>query len=77
MTQCVGLTDTKITSMPSTTNLPKGAAPIAKSKRADIQCDFKPKSSQRKIRFASDDEARIADKWAVEKYHETFKALAK
>jgi hypothetical protein len=63
--------------MPSTTNRPKVAAPIAKSKRVGVQCDFKPKSSQRKIRFASDDEARNAGKWAVEKYHETFKALAK
>lgn len=34
-------------------------------------------SSQRKIRFASDDEAKKAGEWAIEKYHETFKALAK
>ena len=63
--------------MPPTTNLSKVVPPIAKSKRAGIQCDFKPKASERKIHFASDDEAKSAGKWAIEKYHETFKALAK
>jgi hypothetical protein len=63
--------------MPATSNLPKVASPIAKSKRVGVQCDFKPKASERKIRFASDDEAKNAGNWAVEKYGETFKALAK
>jgi hypothetical protein len=63
--------------MPATTNLPKVVTPIAKSKRSGIQCDFKPKASKRIIRFASDDEAKNAGDWAVKKYHETFKALAK
>jgi hypothetical protein len=63
--------------MPPTTNLPKIDPPIAKGKRVGVQCDFKPNASQRKIRFASDDEAKNAGKWAIEKYHETFKALAK
>jgi hypothetical protein len=63
--------------MPPTSNLPKVVSPIAKSKRVGIQCDFKPKAPQRRIRFASDDEAKKAGSWAVKKYHETFKALAK
>jgi hypothetical protein len=73
----VGYARTKITSMPPSTKLPAVVTRADKSKRAGIQCDFKPKASQRRIRFASDDDAKSAGTWAIKKYHETFKALAK
>lgn len=63
--------------MPTSANLPKVVRPTTKGTRAGILCDFKAKASERKILFASDKEAKSAGEWAIEKYHETFKALAK
>jgi hypothetical protein len=48
-----------------------------KLKKAGVHCAFKPEASKRSIQFATPKEAKAAGKWAIEKYHETFKALAK
>jgi hypothetical protein len=46
-------------------------------KRAGVHCDFKPAASNRKIRAVAPKDAKAAGKWAIEKYPETFRALAK
>jgi len=48
-----------------------------KAKKAGIHCAFKPETAKRSIQFATREEAKASGKWAMEKYRETFKALAK
>jgi hypothetical protein len=60
-----------------TSNISSVELPAAKSKRVGVKCDFKPKASDRTLRFATDEEAKAAGKWAIKKYHETFRELAK
>jgi hypothetical protein len=55
---------------------PQVASAVTPS-RPGIHCEFKPKAAARKIRFATAVEAEAAGKWAIEKYSEAFRQLAK
>jgi hypothetical protein len=42
-----------------------------------VKCHFKPKQSERVIRYATDEEAKKAMDWTMEKYQQTFRDLAR